>query len=131
MRNIFIAGSSKQRQVIHVLIHELKAQGYESFDWTQHPGFTTGDYLPEDVANEDLNAVKECDGLVWAIGESSSGAPFEAGYAMATGKPVVVLWLIPPSGPVAKHTVYAHVFEQTTSLADAVRKIEDRLGAAI
>lgn len=90
--NIFIAGSSQRRHEIAELYKQLREAGHTGYDWTQDPGWDDPSrFNPTLSALADLEAVRECDALIWYLDAAPShGAPFEAGFAYAKNKPVVV-----------------------------------------
>lgn len=124
--NIFVAGASSQRVLIHIAICYLQALGHECFDWTQHPGFEDEEnFSPYSIALEDITEVQKADALIWVIGDPSHGAPFEAGHAFALGKPVIVLWA---DGKPQRNSIYGHLLPCASTLSDAVTWIERAVG---
>lgn len=91
--NLFLAASSKDRFTARLLIQEIEARGHTCHDWTSDPGYTDpAEMLPCRIASENMDALAEAQGLIWLVSENAStGAGFEAGYALAKGLPVFVL----------------------------------------
>lgn len=90
--NIFIAGSSQRRAEIHELYQQIYAKGHTGYDWTRDRGFDDPSrFNPQLSADNDLEAVRDCDAVIWYVDEAPShGAPFEAGYAYGLDIPVIV-----------------------------------------
>jgi nucleoside 2-deoxyribosyltransferase len=101
MRNLrlFIAGASSQRLAVREVIDACTALGHTvTYDWTRAPEWEQDFPLTrlQSIAAAEANmaGVRECWALIWVVDRDhpSHGAPFEAGVAWASGKPVVALW---------------------------------------
>lgn len=89
---LFLAGPGASRHILGPIIRDvLPAHGHESYDWTSGPGWDNPQaFDPREVARKDLEEVRLSDALIWYIDDTPShGAPFEAGYAIASGIPVI------------------------------------------
>lgn len=113
---LFLAASGQDRLMAREAIHSLRSWGHQVFDWTIDPGWENPeDADPQRIATTDIEAVRNCEGLIWMVSDKpSSGAPFEVGYAHALGKPVVVY-----SKKVYPQKIYTSLFPQTSLLQHA------------
>ena len=105
---LFVAGPGALRSDVAMIIKELSDFGCSAYDWTNDPAWEDPSQLdPIMTAAIDLTEVEKADALIWYLdGETHShGAPFEVGYAVAKGKPVVVL--VGGGKPVPSHWIYA------------------------
>lgn len=106
---VYLATSSIDLAEVDHLMNQLRLEGFEVFDWPA--GFREVPHRkPASYALEDLAAIKACDVLVWAWltpSQSSFGAHFEAGYAAALGKPVIIYV---PQGEPSMERIFASLF---------------------
>lgn len=96
-KSIYVAGSSRERELVRSLIAQLQDAGWEvTHDWTSHHGFDAPDPGPSDevlteAAAVDLDAVRRAAWLWYVAPDGTSeGSASELGAALAWGKQVVV-----------------------------------------
>lgn len=96
-RRLFVAGPSTLREYVATIMAEARNAGWAiTYDWTASP-LWNGTHDPHEIARTEglanLLGVAEADAVLWVVMNDypSQGAPYEAGYARALGKPVVVL----------------------------------------
>lgn len=99
---LFIAGPSLIRWRVAQHIAAARAAGWHiTYDWTSSESWDRD--LSCEIARieafrieaqRNLLGVAEADAVLWVVSDKhpSSGAPYEAGYARALGKPTAVLW---------------------------------------
>lgn len=102
---VYVAAPSSRWRQAREIMENLAYEGYyTAWDWTSEVEhwLATGEFLapPEQLVAADLGALEGADALVLAIlpGDTTAGAWLELGYAMALGKPIVVLCPSPEPG---------------------------------
>ena len=91
----YVAGSSKGRlDFFRPLIERMNEKGLRVYDWTRDPGWDrepTPETLKE-AAIRDSAAIRQSHIFVYVVTpEKSEGAATELGYALGTGKKIVVV----------------------------------------
>lgn len=107
---LFVAGPSAMRSIIgRIIQEELPRYGCSAYDWTNDPGFSNPcNFDAKRSAMKDLEELDAAEGVLWYVDMEfpSQGAPFEAGYALAKGKPIAIL----RAGYVPAEWIYTHSF---------------------
>lgn len=92
MKSFYVAGKFEDKERVRNMIAALRGLGWHcTFDWTKGPSEVGTDEL-RDIALWEVKAASECDVLVLLSHPNGKGSYFEAGCAVAMGKPV---WMVP------------------------------------
>jgi hypothetical protein len=126
---IFMCGASAQLERCEEVVFALRRFAIVTTDWPaqvrrdRDAGLTDHDLTRaqrEMVKRDCLRGIREADVVLWLA--SSSGAAYEAGYAEALGKPVVIV------GP-SRHPIYGETVESELRFdrdEDAIAYLADK-----
>lgn len=106
---LFLAGPSAVRERLgHIIRDDLPKIGHTAYDWTSDSAWDAPDtFCPATVARADLAELKAADAVIWHLDSNPShGAPFEAGFALGHGIPLVI-WVVDDELP--RHLIYGYL----------------------
>lgn len=105
MLNVFVAGPSADLERCENAVWRVRVFGIVTFDWPAQVRRTRDAGIQDDtltmperqqIKRDCLEGIRKANVVLWLSGGSSEGASYEAGYAEALGKPVVVAGRLHP-----------------------------------